>query len=97
MLAFVLTLIVLATDFTTFGIVRNHVNDDPGNSRAYFSSAIWLVLVTFVLLFFGMVIVLFTCASTRREKKREKAAQKNEGAPAEAGTAAPKKKKFGLF
>lgn len=94
--SWVLTLIALACDFSLFGIVRHHVNEDGTGSHAYFGSAIWLVLASFVLLFFGMIIVLFTSFSVRREKKRDKAAQKDERYPA-AAAAAPKKKRFGIF
>lgn len=36
--AWVLCLIVMATDFSMFGILRHRVNNDRSGSRAYFSS-----------------------------------------------------------
>jgi hypothetical protein len=90
--AWLLTLIVLATDFTVFGVVRHHVNEDSSRSEAHFGSAIWMLVAAFVLLFFGMSIVLFTCCTSRRQKKKDNEALK------EARSAAPKRKKrFGLF
>jgi uncharacterized membrane protein len=91
LVAWVLCLIVLATDFSMFGILRHHVNNDKSGSRAYFGSAIWCLCVAFMLLFFAMIIVTFTCFSARREKKT--AAQKE----AAAAATAPRKKRFGLF
>lgn len=81
----------MATDFSMFGILRHHVNNDRSGSRAYFSSAMWCVCVAFVLLFFAMIIVTFTCFSARRQKKKAVAAQK------EAAATAPRRKRFGLF
>jgi hypothetical protein len=82
----------MATDFTLFGVVRHHVNEDSSRSKAYFGSAIWMLVAAFVLLFFGMSIVLFTCCTSRRQKKKDDEALK------EARDGTPKrKKKFGLF
>ncbi|KAK5126153.1 hypothetical protein LTR85_011509 [Meristemomyces frigidus] len=98
LIAWLLTLISLAVDFSVFGIVRHHVNQDKSGSHAKFGSGIWLLLASFVTLFFGMLIVLFTCASARREKKRAAAATKNEGyPPADGAVAVPGRKRFGLF
>lgn len=92
LVAWILCLIVLATDFSMFGILRHHINNDRSGSHAYFSSAIWCLYVAFVLLFWAMIIVTFTCFSARREKKT--AAQKEAAA---AAAAAPRRKRFGLF
>jgi amino acid transporter len=91
--AWVLTLVVLATDFSLFGIVKHHVNDDKSGSHAHFGSGIWLLLASFVLQFFGMLIVFFTCFSARREKRRAAPTQKDEAAPVAGG----RKKRFGIF
>lgn len=97
-IAWVLTLISLAVDFSLFGIVRHHVNKDKSGSHATFGTGIWLLLASFVTLFFGMLIVLFTCASARREKKRAAAMPKNEGyPPADGPVTAPRRKRFGIF
>ena len=89
LLAWVLTLISLAVDFTLFGIILHHVNNDGSGSHAYFGSGIWALLGAFVCLFLGMIIVFFTCCANRREKKRNKVT-KSESSP-------PRRKKFGLF
>ncbi|KXL45238.1 hypothetical protein M433DRAFT_154594 [Acidomyces richmondensis BFW] len=91
-IAWILTVIVLATDFTVFGIVRHHVNNDGSGSHAYFGIAIWLLVAAFVVLFFGMFIVLFTCCSARRERKRS-AVSKHEA----DGPTGQRRKRFGLF
>jgi amino acid transporter len=88
--AWVLCLIVMATDFSLFRILRHHVNHDRSGSRAEFGSAMWCLCVAFILLFFAMIIVTFTCFSARREKKKAVAGQKE-------ARAAPRKKRFGLF
>ena len=90
LVAWVLCLIVMATDFSLFGILRHHVNHDRSGSRAYFGEAIWCLCAAFVLLFFAMIIVTFTCFSARREKKKVAAVQKE-------ARAAPRKKRFGIF
>ena len=96
--AWVLTLVSLAVDLSSFGIVKNHVNGDKSGSHARFGNGIWLLLASFLTLFFGMLIVLFTCASARREKKRS-GLPKEGGYPADGvgvpGT--PRKKRFGMF
>ncbi|KFY71842.1 hypothetical protein V499_07988 [Pseudogymnoascus sp. VKM F-103] len=67
--AWLITLVVLITDFVAWGIVKKKVNDD-GNSHASFEVGIWTLLAAFVVLFLGTVLVLLTCCSGRREKKR---------------------------
>lgn len=69
-IAWVVTLIVLATDLTAFGIVKNGVNGDGTGSSAYYGSALWCLLSAFIIQFFGMVIVFFTCCSARRQKRK---------------------------
>ncbi|SMR44004.1 unnamed protein product [Zymoseptoria tritici ST99CH_3D1] len=90
--AWVLTIIVMATDFTLFGVVRHHVNEDSSRSKAYFGSAIWMLVAAFLLLGLAMCILLFTCCVSRRQKKKDAEAMK------EAKATTPKRKKrFGLF
>ncbi|OBT81115.1 hypothetical protein VE02_10305 [Pseudogymnoascus sp. 03VT05] len=66
--AWLVTLVVLITDFVAWGIVKKKVND-VGNSHASFEVGIWTLLAAFVVLFLGTVLVLLTCCSGRREKK----------------------------
>lgn len=91
--AWILTIIVLATDFTLFGVVRNHVNHDKTNSKASFGSAIWMLVASFMMLGMGMAILLLTCCRARRERNRNVAASKE----ARIGRSGGRKKKFGIF
>jgi len=70
-LTWVLTLVVMATDFVLFGILKNHINDtdhDQSGSHASYSVGMWTLLAAMILLFFATFIVLFTCFSARRHK-----------------------------
>jgi len=69
-LTWILTVVVLATDFVLFGIIKNHINgsDDQSGSVAKYSVAIWTLLAAMILLFFGTFVVLFTCFSARRHR-----------------------------
>lgn len=72
-IAWIVTLVVMAVDFAAFGIVKNDVNGDGTGSVASYGSAMWCLLAAFVIQFFGMVIVFFTCCSARRQKNRDRA------------------------
>jgi len=67
---FLITLVVMVTDFVWAGIIKNHVNNDGTGSHAVFSVGMWTVLAACILLFFATFIVLFSCCSRRREKRR---------------------------
>lgn len=95
-LALLLTVIVMATDLTVFGILKNHVNDDRSASTAHFGDAIWLLVSSFILLFLGMCIVFLTCCVSRREKNR-KQARSREMASTPVEKKKKKKKRFGFF
>ena len=70
-LAWVLTLISLAIDFSLFSLVRHHVNEDGSGSEAYFGTGIWCLVGAFVTLLFGQIIVFFTCFNARRAEKKK--------------------------
>lgn len=93
--AWILTIIVLATDFTLFGVVRNHVNHDRTDSKARFGSAIWMLTASFMMIGLAMGILLFTYCVARRREKRDRA----DGVSKEArsGRYGRRKKKFGIF
>ncbi|KAM3425735.1 hypothetical protein BST61_g7668 [Cercospora zeina] len=96
--AWVLVLIVMATDFTLFGIVRHHVNDNGFSvARASFGDALWLLVASFVLLLGGMGIVLFTCCVARREKKRKGRREKEIASTVPVRSGGEKKKKRFVF
>jgi hypothetical protein len=67
---FLIALIVMATDFALFVIVRNHVNNDGSGSHANFSTGMWTMLVGTIALFFAFFFVLFSCCSARMHKQR---------------------------
>jgi uncharacterized membrane protein len=64
-LTWVITLVVMVTDFVLFGIIKNHVNKDGSGSHAYYTVGMWTILAAMILLFFATFIVLFTCLSSR--------------------------------
>ena len=63
---FLITLLVMATDFVWAGIIKNHVNSDGTGSHAYYSLGMWTILAAMIILFFATFIVLFSCCSSRR-------------------------------
>jgi Na+/H+-dicarboxylate symporter len=66
--AWIVSLVVLVTDFVAFGIVKNNVNKDGTGSSAKFGPGIWTLLAAMILLFFATFIVLFSCCSSRRHR-----------------------------
>ena len=67
--AWIVTLVVMVTDFVAFGIIKNHVNKDGSGSHAYYSVGMWTILAAMIILFFATFIVLFTCFSSRMHKR----------------------------
>jgi glucan phosphoethanolaminetransferase (alkaline phosphatase superfamily) len=68
-IAWIITIVVMATDFVSFGIIKNHVNSDGSGSHAYFSVGMWTILAAMILLFFATFIVIFTCCSSRLHRQ----------------------------
>jgi len=66
-LAMIFTLITTVIDWVNFGRVHHHVNssDGPGYG-AHFSSAIWLVTASFIILFFGSLTACCGFMTDRR-------------------------------
>lgn len=87
--AWILVVIAMACDFTTFGIVRSHVNHDDSQSKARWGGAIWMLVAAFVLLMPAMMLLVGTCLSARRERRA--------GRERHAATKKKKEKRFGLF
>ncbi|CAG8973666.1 hypothetical protein HYALB_00002232 [Hymenoscyphus albidus] len=77
--AWIVTLVVMATDFVLFGIIKNHINDDGSGSHAYFHTAMWTLLAAFICLFFGTLIVFFTCCSSRMHRQNHVAVKHETG------------------
>jgi Na+/H+-dicarboxylate symporter len=61
----IVTIVVMATDFVAFGLIKNHVNGDGSGSRAFYTTGMWTILAAMICLFFATFIVLFTCCSSR--------------------------------
>lgn len=68
-ITWVITLVVLVTDFVLFDIIKYHVNSDGSGSHAYFSVGIWTILVAMILLFIATLLVLLTCCSSRMHRQ----------------------------
>jgi hypothetical protein len=68
-IAWLVTLVVMVTDFVLFGIIKRHVNNDGSGSHAYFSTGMWTILAAMIVLFFATFIVLFTCFSSRMHRQ----------------------------
>lgn len=67
--AWIVTIVVMATDFVLFGIIKNHINDDDSGSKASFHTGMWTLLAAMVCLFLGTLIVFFTCCSSRMHRQ----------------------------
>lgn len=82
-------------------IIKNHVNSDGSGSQASYSTGMWTCLAAMLLLFFGMLIVLFTCFSTRKKRRNGTTVYKteyvNNGAHGNGVAAPRRKKRFGIF
>jgi len=70
-LAWIVTLLALILDFVMFDIVKRNVNNSKlSGSKAQWSSAIWLVLSAFIILFFGSITICCGCLTDRRNSRR---------------------------
>jgi hypothetical protein len=67
-IAWALTLVVMAIDFTVFAVIKHHVNSDGTGSHAVYGVGMWTCLAAMILLFLGAFIVFFTCCTERRRK-----------------------------
>ncbi|KAF4609813.1 hypothetical protein G7Y89_g15810 [Cudoniella acicularis] len=69
LIAWIITIIVMITDFVLFGIIKRHVNNDGSGSNAYFTTGMWTLLAAMILLFLGTILVLLTCCSSRMHRQ----------------------------
>lgn len=67
-LAFIVTIVVLATDFTGMSIIHHDANDARGLSASY-GSGIWCVVGAIIALFISTILVFITCCAGRRKGK----------------------------
>ncbi len=72
LLAFVVTAIVLITDFVLFSTVKKHVKDQANGSSAAYGVAIWTLLAAAICSLLGTIIVFFACCSARLHSKRSR-------------------------
>ena len=70
-ITFLVTAVVLITDFVSFSIVKSAVNDSTASVVASYGSAAWTTLVAAILSLLASVILLFTCCSARIHRRRE--------------------------
>lgn len=69
---FLVTVVVMATDFVAFGIIKNAVNNDGSGSYAFYSVGMWTLVAAMIVLFFATFIVLFSCCTSRRSDRVSK-------------------------
>jgi len=70
LLAFLVTVVVLITDFVLFSIIKSNVNDDGRGSQAFYSTAMWTLLVAAICTLLGTIVVFFSCCSARLHSRR---------------------------
>lgn len=89
--AWIVTVVVMATDFVLFGIIKNHINDDDSGSKASFHTGMWTLLAAMVCLFLGTLVVFFTCCSSRMHRQKHVSTKQETGY---AHTSQPRKRHF---
>lgn len=72
LLAFLVSVVVLATDITLFSVVRNKVNDMNDGRNVQWGTGFWTLVAGMVVLFLATVIVLATCCSSRLHARRQR-------------------------
>lgn len=81
LLAFLVTVVVLITDFVLFSIVRSNVNDDPTDSIARYSTGMWTLLVAAICTLLATIVVFFSCCSARLHRQRTTKVESGYAAP----------------
>jgi len=71
LLAFLVTLVVLITDFVGLALLRNAVNKS-NQATARYGAGAWTLLAAAVCQLLATVVVFFTCCSARLHKKRDR-------------------------
>lgn len=67
-IAFIVTIVVLATDFAGLSIIHHDVN--KSGNKAKWGAAIWCVLAAAILLIFSTALIFLTCCAARRSNKK---------------------------
>jgi hypothetical protein len=94
--AWLVTVVVLACDFTVFGIIKKHINgsDDDSGSHAVFGAGMWTLLAAMILLLIGTLFVLLTCCSSRMHHQNKHGNSKVMDAGYGAGTRTTPRRRF---
>ncbi|KAK8049208.1 pH-response regulator protein palI/RIM9 [Apiospora phragmitis] len=71
LLAFLVTLVVLITDFVGLALLRNAINKSD-QATARYGAAAWTLLASAVCNLLATLILFFTCCSARLHKKRNR-------------------------
>ncbi len=79
LIAFVITVVVLITDFVLFSIIKSNVNDDPTDSVAFYSTGLWTLLAAAICILLATIVVFFTCCSSRFHRNRQTTTSKVDG------------------
>jgi hypothetical protein len=69
-IAFIVTVVVLITDFVLFSIIKSGVNNDNTGSVAYYSTGLWTILAAAILTLIAAVIIFLSCCSARLHHRR---------------------------
>jgi len=72
LLAFLVTVVVLITDFVLFSIIKSNVNDDNSASNAQYSTGMWTLLAAAVCTLLATVVIFFSCCSARLHSRRNR-------------------------
>ncbi|OAA54266.1 pal1-like protein [Niveomyces insectorum RCEF 264] len=100
---FLVTLVVLITDFVLFHLVKTHVLGTAANGgvfgglgnnrnggRATYGAAIWTLLAGAICALLGMLVVFFSCCSARLHRRRTSV----RGSKVDPTYAAPRRRRF---
>lgn len=79
LITFIVTLVVLITDFVGFAILKNAVNSSNTGATSEFGACMWTLLVAAICNLLATIVVFFTCCSARLHKKHNnRVSTKNE-------------------
>lgn len=87
-LAFVVSLVIMVVNFSTYGAAKNDVNGNNNNVSASYGAAMWILLAATILLLLASFTTLFECCCGRRRKQRDHDAAVTAAAVGTTGAAA---------
>jgi len=86
LIAWLITIVVMITDFVLFGIIKRHVNNDGSGSNASFSTGMWTLVAAMVILLVGTLLVILTCCSSRMHRQNRNTKHEESGYAANGTT-----------